>query len=106
MLSIKECLVFITVNDAIVRYIRFCDLKALCLYLAIFWICRLHTAMERGRNLICKFWEEIKQMINTDVRQIPIDSNKTEQDIFVCVLCVCKLLLYMLTYVYDFIREK
>ena len=37
----------------------FCDLKALCFYLAFVWFSRVYIVMERGRNLAEKFRKEI-----------------------------------------------
>ena len=61
MLSIEESLVLNNNrNDVIfVIYILYCDLKTLYFYLASLWFGREYTAMERGRNLTEKFWEEI-----------------------------------------------
>ena len=76
----------------------FCDFKTLCFYLAISWFGRVYIAMEKGRNLTEKFWEEItiNRLLKTDFRFLLIKKYRNiDCDAIHCcaVLCVCKLLL-------------
>ena len=47
-----------------------CDFKTLYFYLATSWFGRIYIAMENGRNLTVKFWEEIimNRKLKTDFR--------------------------------------
>ena len=76
-----------------------CDFKTLCFYLATVWFGRVYIAMENGRNLTEKFWEEIimNRQLKKDFRFLltKVTQNCRLCDVmqFCVFLCVCKLLL-------------
>ena len=86
-------------------YIIYVTLSRFVFILAISWFGRIYIAMENGRNLTEKFWEEIimNRKLKTDFRFLL--TKATQNCIFMCAfLCVCNsccVLVYVLTYVYE-----
>ena len=79
MLSVEERQVWY--NSKLRHFViyPFCDFKMLCFYLAISWFGGAYIAMENGRNLTEKFWEEIimNRQLNRDFRFLLTETRQT-----------------------------